>query len=113
MGRQRIDMQPAARDAALVLGQQIQLARRERNWTAEELATRAGITVNTLSRIEAGMPTSSIGNVFNAAVTAGVPLFGIDDPATLARIRRTGEERLALVPSRVRHRKVDNADYDF
>jgi transcriptional regulator with XRE-family HTH domain len=113
MGRRHIDLHPAARDAALVLGQQIRQARHDHNWTAAELAARAGINQNTVLAIEAGRPSTSIGNVLNVAVIAGVPLFGFDSPADLARVRRAGVERLALVPSRVRHPKVDDADYDF
>jgi len=113
MGRRRIDLHPAARDAALILGQQIRLARQDRNWTASELAARAGITVNTVLTIEAGQPTPSIGNVLNVAVIAGVPLFGAQTDDELARARRAGQDRLALLPKRVRHPKVNDADYDF
>ncbi len=41
----------------------------------------------------------AIGTVFSAATVLGVPLFGADDDE-LARMRRRGEERIALIPSR-------------
>lgn len=44
----------------------------------------------------------AIGTVLRAAVLLRIPLFGTDDPAELARIRLRGEERLELLPSRVR-----------
>jgi transcriptional regulator with XRE-family HTH domain len=99
---------PAALAAIKVLGQQIRLARRERNWTAAELAQMCGVGASTLSRIEAGDPGTAIGNVLGCAWVAGVPLFGAEDPETLYRMRRRGEEILALVPKTVRHPKDDD-----
>jgi transcriptional regulator with XRE-family HTH domain len=113
MGRKRIDMSPAAADAAAILGQQVRLARHDRNWTAAELAARAGISVNTVLAIEAGDANPSLGNVLNVATIAGVHLFGNENPADLARTRRGGEDQIALIPRRVRHPLVNDADYDF
>lgn len=113
MGRRQIDLHPAAQDAALIMGQQIRLARQDRNWTASELAARAGVTVNTVLAVEAGQPTPSIGNVLNLAVLAGVPLFGAHNEADLAQMRGASQEILAHLPKRVRHPKVNDADYDF
>lgn len=102
-----------ARDAARVLGQQIRFARQARGWTASELAAKCGISPKTLSAVEAGAPGTAIGTVLDVAVTVGVPLFGIEDPAELARMRRRGEERLALIPSRVYRPRNDVPDADF
>lgn len=102
---------PAARDALAVLGTQIRLARRDRGWTAAELASRLGVSPPTVHAIESGAPGTAIGTVFNAALLVGVPLFGVDDWAELARMRRRGEERLALIPSRV-HGSADTRDED-
>ena len=113
MGRRQVDLHPVARDAARILGQQIRLARHDRNWTSAELANRAGISVNTLRAIEAGAASPSIGNVLNVAAISGVPLFGARNDTDLARLRRAGEDRVALIPSRVRHPKADDASYDF
>lgn len=114
VGRQRIDSPPAARDAARVLGQQIRLARRDRNWTASELAARSGVSERTVLAAEAGAASTSIGNVFKVAIAAGVPLFAITDVDELARARFRGEEKLALLPSRVDHsRKIADVSADF
>lgn len=114
MGRQRISLNPASRDALRVLGQQIRFARHDRVWTMTELANRAGVSENTVRSIENGEATPSIGNVFNVAVAAGVPLFSANRDE-LDRLARDGAARLALLPTRVdeQRRKDSDADFDF
>jgi transcriptional regulator with XRE-family HTH domain len=101
MARVRVSPRPGAADAAAVLGQQIKAARSARKWSAAELGARIGIDRRTVAAIEAGDPAVSLGNAFNAADILGVPLFGAEDKAELARLRREGRERLALLPTRV------------
>ena len=114
MGRQRIAMHPAAVDAARILGQQIRLARHKRNWTATELADRAGVSARTVTAIEKGSAAVSIGNALNVAAAVGVPLFGSDGTERLAAERRIGDDKLALIPARVYHRSGgDHVDLDF
>lgn len=110
MGRQRVGLSRAAEDALVVLGQQIRIARAARGLTAEQLAGTAGISRATLSSIERGNPSSSIGTVFNVATILGIPLFGVDDPSELIAMRRRGEDRLALLPARVDRARKDSAD---
>jgi len=110
MGRRKIGLTRAAEDALAVLGQQIRMARASRGMTAEQLAASAGISPTTLSAIEHGKAATSIGNVFNVATIVGVPLFGVDDPSELIALRRRGEERLALLPSRVERPRQDKDD---
>ena len=114
MGRQRISMSPAARDAARVLGQQVRFARHERRWTIAELAARSGVSAGTVTSVEAGAPTVSVGNALNVAVASGVPLFSIT-PEELARMRRSGQERISLLPGRVDHPRGagDGVNLDF
>lgn len=107
MARKAISIRNQASDALAILGLQIRTARHERNWTSAELAARAGISPRTMLAIEAGAPGCAIGNVFNAAVLVGVPLFGVEDRWEMARLRRRGEERLALLPTRVYHPRGD------
>lgn len=104
---------PASRDALAVLGNQIRLARHAREWTAADLADRIGVSPRTLLAVEAGAPGTAIGTVFNAATVVGLPLFGVEDRAELARMRRRGEERLALIPSRVYSPGLGEPDADF
>ena len=114
MGRREVGLTAAAEHAARVLGQQIRMARAARGMTAEHLAGSAGITRKTLAAIENGSGASSIGNVFNVATIVGVPLFGADDPSELLAMRRRGEERLALLPTRVdQPRARDDDGLDF
>ncbi|MFD3510962.1 helix-turn-helix transcriptional regulator [Nocardia sp. NPDC058666] len=110
MARKRIGLHPAAADAVRVLGQQVRLARRAKNWTAADLAAATGVSPRTISSIETGSSAVSIGNVLNVAAIAGVPLFGVDDPAELTRMRLRGEERIALIPTRVRHPAPEEDD---
>ena len=65
-------------DAALLLGQQIELARSRRGMSPEELAERAGISTNTLREIEKGGMTVAVGLVFEVAALVGVCLFEPD-----------------------------------
>lgn len=114
MARVRVSPRRGAADAAAVLGQQIKAARFARKWTATELADRLGVDRRTVAAIEAGDPAVSIGNVFNAADILRVPLFGAEDRAELARLRREGGDRLALLPTRVdAPRKKAEPDDDF
>jgi transcriptional regulator with XRE-family HTH domain len=114
MARVRVSPRRGAADAVAVLGQQIRQARFARKWTATDLAARIGVDRRTVAAIEAGDPSVSVGNAFNAADILGVPLFGAEDRAELARLRREGRERLALLPVRVdRPRLRAEPDDDF
>ncbi len=101
MARVRVSPRRGAADAIAVLGQEVKAARIARKWTAAELAARIGVDRRTVAAIEAGSPAVSIGNVFNAADIVGVALFGAEDRVELARLRREGRDRLALLPTRV------------
>ncbi|MEE6176248.1 helix-turn-helix domain-containing protein [Mycobacterium sp. 050134] len=94
-----------------MLGAQIRLARHEKNWTAAALGMRIGADPRTVTAIERGSPGVAIGTVFSAATVLGVPLFGADDDE-LARLRRRGEERVALLPSREYQPRSIPADAD-
>jgi hypothetical protein len=59
------------------------------------------VSARTVTAVEAGSPSVSLGNALNVAAVAGVPLFGATNPAELARARFTGDQLLALLPARV------------
>jgi DNA-binding XRE family transcriptional regulator len=102
-----------SREALALLGKQIQAGRKERRWSAQELATRAGIARDTLQHIEKGDPGCAIGLVFEVAALVGVPLFSDDlTPATIVRERARVEDRLTLLPKAIR-RKHDEVKDDF
>lgn len=100
-----------ARDAAVLLGQLIHKARIERKMTAEELASRAGLSRGLLRRIENGDLGCALGAVFEAAAVAGVPLFEADDRG-LASALASNSVVMALLPKSVRTpREKPNDDF--
>jgi DNA-binding XRE family transcriptional regulator len=60
-----------AQEAALLLGKQIKPARKQRKWSEQNLADRAGISRVTLQKMENGEMTCAIGLVFEAAALVG------------------------------------------
>ncbi|BBZ48832.1 helix-turn-helix transcriptional regulator [Mycobacterium heidelbergense] len=111
MSKRMVAPTRAAGDALAVLAAQIRLARHQKNWTAAELGTRIGVGPRTVTAIERGAPGVAIGTVLSAASVLGVPLFGAEDDE-LARLRRRGEERIALIPSREYQPRSTTADDD-
>src|SRR5512137_418736 len=99
------------RDAAEMLGKLIRLGRKERKMTEEDLSGRAGISRRTLQKIERGDLKCEIGLVFEVANIVGVKLFS--DEENLNRYSYTSriDDKLALLPKRVR--RVVTVDDDF
>ena len=94
-----------ALEALRLLGRSIRAARIERRMTSVDLAERVGISRVSLYRIENGDPRSSIGPVFEAAAIVGVPLFELEPSRLAGDLART-EEKLALLPKKVRPARV-------
>jgi len=94
-----------ALEALKLLGRSIRAARIERRMTSAELAERIGISRVSLHRIENGEPRSAIGPVFEAATIVGVPLFETEPSRLAGDLART-EEKLALLPKKVRPPRV-------
>ena len=95
------------------LGLEIARGRRERRWTLAELAERAAISVVTLRQVERGSPTVAIGTVFELATLVGLPLFGADDRAQSIELRDRAQDRLRLLPARIREPSMGPDDDDF
>jgi transcriptional regulator with XRE-family HTH domain len=112
MAKHEVAISPVARDAIITLGQRIKVARIQRGWTIADLAARSLISAPTIRNMEAGATGTAVGTVFHVAFLVGMPVFGIDDPAELARLRREGEDTLALLPARVRTSR-DDVDDNF
>lgn len=91
---------PTTRAAVALLGSQIAAARKERGWTAADLAERVGVRPHTIGRLERGEPTVAVGVAFEAAVVVGVPLFTAD-ARELPDLAAAARQRLALLPARV------------
>lgn len=100
-----------AKEAAFLLGQQIKLGRKERQWSEQNLAERAGISRATLQKIEAGEMSPSIGLVFEVAALVGVPLFDQESRALATGIE-LAQSKIALLPKRIRN-KTKAVDDDF
>ena len=90
-----------SREASSLLGGLIRAARKERKFTAQELADRAGISRGLLQRIEKGDLKCEIGAVFEVATIVGVKLFDADEATLTKHIRQT-DDKLALLPKSVR-----------
>lgn len=100
-----------AREAALLLGQQIKLGRKKRKWSEKNLADRAGISRATLQKIENGEMTCAIGLVFETAALVGINLFEQDRLPLSASIRNTSD-MIALLPRRIKS-ETKAVDDDF
>ena len=101
----------ATGEALGLLADRIKAARLERRIPAREIAERAGISRDLLSRIERADPACGIGVVFEVATLLGVELFHAD-AGVLARERGRARERLELLPRRAR-RPAPEVDDDF
>ena len=90
-----------SRDAAILLGQLIRLARIQQKLTVEQLAERAGLFRGLVHRIETGDLGCAIGAVFEAAAIVGVRLFGAD-AAGLTTAMAANTTTLTLLPQSIR-----------
>jgi transcriptional regulator with XRE-family HTH domain len=103
-------LSPQAVEASRLLGARIQLARRERRWTLQELAERVGVTAVTMRKVERGDPSVRLGVAFEAAALTGVQLFDPDPARRRLEAERVGD-RLAVLPRLVR--RPTEIDDDF
>jgi len=103
-------LSPPAIQAAQLLGARIQLARRERRWTLQELAERVGVTAVTMRKVERGDPSVRLGVALEAATLTGVPLFDPDPSRRRLEAERVSD-RLAVLPRLVR--RPTDIDDDF
>ncbi len=90
-----------AREAAALMGEQIKLGRKQRHWTEQNLADRAGISRATLQKIENGAMSSAIGLVFEVASLVDLQLFEADNMPLAKHIEHT-RDKIALLPQRIK-----------
>jgi transcriptional regulator with XRE-family HTH domain len=98
-------------EAAVLLGRQIKLGRKQRKWTEHDLAERANISRATLKKIEKGDLTCGIGFFFEVAALAGIRLFESDRTSLAAQLDRV-DDKIALLPQAV-HKSKQVVDDDF
>ena len=97
--------------AVALLGTLVQIERKSRRMTAQDMSDRLGIDRSTLQRLEQGDPKVELGIAFEACAILNIRLFA-EDAQGLARRREEAGQRLALLPSRVRSRPLSISD-DF
>jgi transcriptional regulator with XRE-family HTH domain len=103
-------LSPLALEAAKLLGANVRLNRRQRHWTVAELAERVGVSEATMLKVEHGDPGVRLGIALEAAALVGVPLFDEDRSRRALEAARV-EDRLALLPQRVRQPSEANDDF--
>lgn len=91
---------PYATEANHLLGGLIQLQRKKKQWTMQDLAERAGISRITLQKIEQGEMTCAIGLVFEVALLVGINLFDLDNKQLKMQLNNT-QEQLTLLPASI------------
>ena len=72
MPKKSVFLLPKTEQILSELGANIRLARLRRNITAKLEAERAGISIATLAKIEAGSPAVSMGNYMQVLMTLGL-----------------------------------------
>ena len=103
MAKQRV-YSPYAREGVALLGEQIKLGRKQRQWTEKNLADRAGISRATLQKIEKGDMSCAVGSVFEVAALVGVVLFESDNMPLSKHIEHE-RNKVALLPQRIKSKK--------
>ena len=97
--------------AVQLLGTLVEMERKSRRVTAQDMAARLGVDRSTLQRLEQGDPKVELGLAFEACAILGIPLFEEDAKGLTMRLDEAGK-RLALLPNRVRRKHLDVSD-DF
>ena len=90
-----------AQEAAVLMGEQIKLGRKQRRWSEKNLAERAGISRATLQKIENGEMSCAVGLVFEVATLVGIRLFESDNIRLSKHIEHT-RDKIALLPQRMK-----------
>lgn len=98
-------------EAIRLLGKHIKSVRLERGITTQELAERAGVSRGLLRRIENGDSACGIGVVFETAHLLGLQFFN-SDYNDLVHKNKIIDDKLTLLPSRIKKKKMD-IDDDF
>jgi transcriptional regulator with XRE-family HTH domain len=110
-------LSPTAAAALRLFGALIEEGRIRKGWTRESFAARLGVGLVTLRRLVRGEPGIAAGTYFEAAALLGIPLFEPDAATTqasrLASALHHQQERLRLLPSRVRGPDDDALPDDF
>ena len=110
MARKTVVLLPSTERALEKVGANIKRARLRRNIRAELLAERAGISVDTLSAVEKGVSTVSIG-----AYAAALAVLKLDNDLETIALDEEGKQRFKEHNIKKRERatkKIDNGGTD-
>ena len=110
MARKKVALLPSTEHALEKVGTNIKRARLRRNIRAELLAERAGISVDTLSAIEKGVSTVSIG-----AYAAVLAVLKLDNDLEMIALDEEGKKQFKEYNLKKRERatkKIDNGGTD-
>lgn len=100
----------SAKETLLRLGEEIRLARKRRNWTIADLASKMEVSSPTVIALEKGQPTVSMGIAFSALWLLGLE----KELSNLSQFKDVeGMELLTRrLPQKIRHKKRDlNNDF--
>jgi transcriptional regulator with XRE-family HTH domain len=104
---------PYSKEAVLLLGKKIKLARIQKSWSEKELAERANVSRETIQRAEKGTPSCAIGTMFELAFLVGIKLFDSELPSIQSQ-HASIDNQIALLPSRIRNTSMKRVqDDDF
>ena len=109
MARKKVVLLPRTEQALEKVGTNIKRARLRRNIRAELLAERAGISADTLTSIEKGVSTVSIG-----AYAAVLAVLEMDNDLEMIALDEDGKQRFKEnnLKKRERATKIDNGGAD-
>ena len=85
-----------------LVGQQVRALRTERGLTLDDLATRSGCSIGSLSQIERGLGNPAFGTLVKIAHALDVPVVRLlhsPEPATVSPVVRKAERRRITPPS--------------
>jgi transcriptional regulator with XRE-family HTH domain len=98
-----------SRDALQLLATLIQVGRKEKKWTVQALADRAGISRGTMQRIEKGDRGCEIGTVLEVAAIVGIPLFEQEHQSLLKQITVL-HDKAVFLPKKIKKQAEDVDD---
>lgn len=96
---------PHTLKALEVMGKMINLKRKEKGYTLQGLAERAGVSRSLIQRLEKCDPGCEIGVAFEVAHILGIELF--ESPVGKTFLSESLTDKIALLPASVREKKVD------
>lgn len=98
------------------IGPRLRAARRERGWTLEDLAARAGMSVSTLSRLESGKRQASLALLLPLTRRLGIRIDDLLPESSIdPRVRRAVERRdgMVIAPLTLEHSPVQTYKVTF